>query len=59
MGPQAGGPTVVVPTVDPGHPVELGTMASVKSSGCCWRTRCEMGITLPRPGGMTRLDPVG
>jgi hypothetical protein len=20
-------------------------MASVKSSGCCWRTRCEMGIT--------------
>ena len=21
------------------------TMASVKSSGCCWRTRCEMGIT--------------
>jgi hypothetical protein len=24
----------------------------------CWRTRCE-GITLPTPGGMTRLDPVG
>jgi hypothetical protein len=33
------------------------TMASVKSSGCCWRTRCE-GITLPTPGGMTRPDPV-
>jgi hypothetical protein len=34
------------------------TMASVKSSGCCWRTRCE-GITLPTPGGMTGLDPSG
>ena len=33
------------------------TTASVKSSGCCRRTRCE-GITLPTPGGMTRLDPV-
>jgi hypothetical protein len=33
------------------------TMASVKSSGCCLRTRCA-GITLPTPGGMTRLDPI-
>ena len=57
MGPQAGGPTVVVPTVDPDHPVELGTMASVKSSGCCWRTRCEMGITA-KARRMTRRDPV-
>ena len=28
-----------------------------EGSGCCWRTRCE-SITLPTPGGMTRLDPV-
>ena len=59
MGPQAGGPTVVVPTVDPDHPVERGDDGLGEELRVLLAHSMRNGHhQLPRPGGMTRLDPV-